>query len=145
MNIAPMSMLVFAGTLSNWFVLLAVLAVIATIVTLVAKSGAAKPITLGPGEPSPEPGQPPRQTGDQMFALKPGDAAPSTISDAGAPSNEVLAMIAAVVCVTLGATARVAKVDPSKPKPGAPHSVEITSPHWSMEGRRQIYSSHQIR
>lgn len=58
------------------------------------------------------------------------------------PPAHVLAIIAAAVRVTFGASARIAQVVPVKPV--AP-SVETLMQQWSMEGRRQIYSSHQIR
>lgn len=68
-----------------------------------------------------------------------GDAKPS---ERTAPAPEVLAIIAAAVRVTFGAGARIAQVVPLK---AAPPSVEVLMQQWSMEGRRQIYSSHQIR
>jgi len=55
-------------------------------------------------------------------------------------SVEIFAAIAAAVAVTLGAKARVAAINlvPSQPAP------ESTL-QWSLEGRRQIYSSHKVR
>lgn len=58
------------------------------------------------------------------------------------PSPEVLAVIAAAVSVTVGPHARIAAVELVKT---APPSVEMLMQQWSVEGRRQIYSSHQIR
>lgn len=58
------------------------------------------------------------------------------------PPPEVLAVIAAAVAVTCGRNARIAEVRAAKPT--AP-SVEALMQQWSVEGRRQIYSSHQIR
>ena len=58
------------------------------------------------------------------------------------PSPEVLAVIAAAVAVTAGPGARIAAVHPVKP---TGPSVEMLMQQWSVEGRRQIYSSHQIR
>lgn len=55
---------------------------------------------------------------------------------------EILAIIAAAVRVTFGAGVRIAQIVPAKP---TPPSVEMLMQQWSMEGRRQIYSSHQIR
>jgi hypothetical protein len=52
---------------------------------------------------------------------------------------EVMALISAAVAMTLGRNARIAAVVPV-PAP----SVEMLQ-QWSIEGRRQIYSSHQIR
>jgi hypothetical protein len=130
MTIVSAAAFAFSSTISNWFVLLAVLAILARIVTLVAKPKGGEKASLAK-----LPELPP--------APKPTEAAIPAIVDAGVPSNEILAMIAAVVRVTLGASARVTEV--SLGKPAAAHPVDIPSPHWSMEGRRQIYSSHQIR
>ena len=58
------------------------------------------------------------------------------------PPPVILAIIAAAVRVTFGAGARIAQVVPLKP---VVPSVETLVQQWSMEGRRQIYSSHQIR
>lgn len=57
-------------------------------------------------------------------------------------SSEMLAVIAAAVAVTAGPRARIAAVLPVK-SPGP--SIETLMQQWSVEGRRQIYSSHQIR
>ena len=53
---------------------------------------------------------------------------------------ETLAVIAASIAATLGPRTRVAAIQPS-----APPNVEMLMQQWSLEGRRQIYSSHQIR
>src|SRR4051794_34677143 len=130
MTIVSAAALDFSSTISNWFVPLAFLAIVARIVSLVA---------------SPKGGErafPPKPT-PLAPAPMPAEAAIPASVDAGVPSNEILAMIAAVVRVTFGASARVTEV--SLGKPAAAHPVDIPSPHWSMEGRRQIYSSHQIR
>ena len=58
------------------------------------------------------------------------------------PPPEVLVILAAAVAVTFGRNARIAEVRSLKP---VATSVEMLMQHWSMEGRRQIYSSHQIR
>jgi len=76
--------------------------------------------------------------------LAPPPAAPAPVAavrDPG-PSPEVLAIIAAAVRMTFGSAARVSQVLPIKT---ANPFVEPLMQHWSMEGRRQIYSSHQIR
>ena len=52
--------------------------------------------------------------------------------------GEVMALIAAAVAVTVGPNARIAAVHPTAP------SLDLLQ-QWSVEGRRQIYSSHQIR
>lgn len=56
-----------------------------------------------------------------------------------APTSETLAIIAAAVAAHLGAQARITSI-----RPGGP-SVEMLMQQWSLEGRRQIYSSHQVR
>jgi hypothetical protein len=53
--------------------------------------------------------------------------------------GEVMALISAAVAMTLGKHARIAAVAPVPAPP-----VELLQ-QWSIEGRRQIYSSHQIR
>lgn len=59
---------------------------------------------------------------------------------APAPSNDLLtAVIAASVASVLGEGAKVASVHQVAP------SVEMLMQQWSMEGRRQIYSSHKVR
>jgi hypothetical protein len=56
-------------------------------------------------------------------------------------SVEVFAAIAAAVAVTLGARARVLAINAAASEPVA----ETSRLQWSMEGRRQIYSSHKVR
>ena len=76
-------------------------------------------------------------------AITPPDVPPKpavtpTAATAG-PSNETLAIIAACVAVTFGDRARIASV-----RPGG-SSLEMFRQQWSVEGRREIYSSHKIR
>ncbi|MDR1279750.1 MAG: hypothetical protein LBK99_02870 [Opitutaceae bacterium] len=66
-------------------------------------------------------------------------AAPDTI---GGIPPDVLAVIAASVTTIVGRNVRIAGVRAVKPKPV---SVEMLMQQWSIEGRRQIYSSHQFR
>jgi len=54
---------------------------------------------------------------------------------------EIFAAIAAAVAVTLGAKARVAAINAAPTEP----VTESSRLQWSMEGRRQIYSSHKVR
>jgi hypothetical protein len=71
------------------------------------------------------------------------DAPPRPVAppaDPGLPP-ELLAVIAAAVAVTAGPHARITAVVPVKAAP----SVETLMQLWSIEGRRQIYSSHQFR
>jgi hypothetical protein len=106
---------------NQWLALLAVLAGVALLMVVVAMTGRWLAAT--------HPAAPPRPV-----------AAPPTV-DAG-PSAEVLVVIAAAVAATFGRGARITGV--AAVKPPAP-SVEALMQQWSVEGRRQIYSSHQIR
>lgn len=74
------------------------------------------------------------------------DAPPRPVSSAtlapavpAGPSDETLAIIAACVAVSFGNRARITAI-----RTGGP-SVETLMQQWSLEGRRQIYSSHQVR
>jgi hypothetical protein len=53
-------------------------------------------------------------------------------------TEQVTVLIAASVAAVLGRGARVVSVKPAT-------SVEMLMQQWSLEGRRQIYSSHQFR
>lgn len=69
--------------------------------------------------------------------------APATATPVVAPSAEVFAAIAAAVAVTFGSKARIASVQPDDST-----EISIIDPsrqQWSIEGRRQIYSSHKVR
>lgn len=70
---------------------------------------------------------------------RPASAAPSAPVVPTGPSDETLAIIAACVAVTFGNRARITAI-----RTGGP-SVETLMQQWSLEGRRQIYSSHQVR
>jgi len=63
------------------------------------------------------------------------------LSPAQELAPEIAAVIAAAVHLTLGAAARVASVSLQ------PDSVSLESAPliWSLEGRRQIYTSHRVR
>jgi hypothetical protein len=113
---------------SIWLALFAVIGVIAVFLLLVALLGrwlAAThpdaPLRLAPPVASP---------------------APAPVIDLGV-SPEITAVIAASVATVLGARARIASVSIAT-APAAP-SVEMLMQQWSMEGRRQIYSSHKVR
>lgn len=69
----------------------------------------------------------------------PSKPAAAPASAASEPSDETMAIIAACVAVTFGNRVRITSV-----RPGGP-SVEMLMQQWSLEGRRQIYSSHQVR
>ncbi|HVU32387.1 MAG TPA: OadG family protein [Opitutaceae bacterium] len=107
---------------NQWLALLAILAGIAVFMAAVAGVGQWLAAT------HPDPAARPT----------PVTAAPAPVDGTAPP--EVLAVIAASVAVTLGARARVAAVIPIKTTP----PLEQLQP-WSVEGRRQIYSSHRIR
>ena len=57
-------------------------------------------------------------------------------------SPEILAIIASAVNVTVGPRAQISAVSLL---PAHAPSVEVLMQQWSLEGRRQIYSSHQVR
>jgi hypothetical protein len=62
------------------------------------------------------------------------------IAKSDEPSVEIFAAIAAAIAVTLGNKARIASINPV-----AEPVTESSRLQWSMEGRRQIYSSHKVR
>jgi hypothetical protein len=106
---------------NQWLALLAALAGVALLMFAVAATGRWLAAT--------HPTSPPRAT------------APAAPAYDG-PTPEVLVVIAAAISATFGRQARIAEVHAIKPV--AP-SVESLMQQWSVEGRRQIYSSHQIR
>lgn len=67
--------------------------------------------------------------------------AASPVSETELPP-ETMAVIACAVRVAFGSQAQVASV--SLASPHAP-SVEALMLQWSLEGRRQIYTSHKVR
>jgi hypothetical protein len=79
-------------------------------------------------------------THPEPAALPAAITAPAAGGDA--PTPELLAVIAAAVAVTAGPRSRITAVVPVKP---ATPNLEMLMQQWSVEGRRQIYSSHQIR
>lgn len=58
-----------------------------------------------------------------------------TTADAGSPSPELTAAIAAAIHVCLGAEHRIASIVP----------VEPPAHDWALEGRRQIHSARKVR
>jgi hypothetical protein len=109
---------------SIWLALFAMLGAIAIFLLLVAM--------LGRWLAATHPDAPPR----------PVVASPEPVAATGL-TPEITAVIAASIATVLGARARVAAVRLA-PAPVAP-SVEMLMQQWSMEGRRQIYSSHKVR
>jgi hypothetical protein len=107
---------------NQWLALLAILAGIAVFLVVVAAVG-------------------------RWLAATHPEPAPRAVSTPPAPvvqepTPEVLAVIAAAVATTLGASARVTSVEIVPPH--APN-VESLMVQWSLEGRRQIYTSHKVR
>lgn len=126
---------------SQWLALFAVLGGIAGFVALIAVAGQ----WLARTHPT-TPAQTDTHAG--AHAPTPAAAASPVAAPAAAPARvdgltpEVLAVIAAAVAATVGPRARIAAIVPTQP--GTP-SIEMLMQQWSVEGRRQIYSSHQIR
>lgn len=58
----------------------------------------------------------------------------------GAVPPEIVAVIAAAAAATVGARHRIVSISPVRGP-----SVESLMQQWSFEGRRAIYSSHQLR
>ncbi len=113
---------------NQWLALLAVLVGVAFLMAFIALVGR----WLAATHPD---------NGKRRAAAVPQQSAAAAPADNGF-TPEVLAVIASAVAVTLGSKARITAVVPIKP---ATPSVEMLMQQWSVEGRRQIYSSHQIR
>ncbi|MDR0901764.1 MAG: hypothetical protein LBM92_03230 [Opitutaceae bacterium] len=74
------------------------------------------------------------------FAAKSSAKAAAPVApDIDSISPEVLAAIAASISVVLGPKARIAEIRTPAP------SVEALMQVWALEGRRQIYTSHNLR
>ncbi len=106
---------------SVWLALLAVVACIAVFLVLVALFGR----WLAATHPAPPP-----------------PAEPVVAPDPVGASAVTAAIIAAAVATMLGERARITAIRLAT-TPGP--SVEMLMQQWSMEGRRQIYSSHKVR
>lgn len=109
---------------NQWLALIAILACTAALMVAVASVGRWLAATH-PAEP-----------------VKPAASAATPAAAEAGPgitSPETLAIIAACVVTTFGRNARITQI-----RTGGP-SVEMLMQQWSLEGRRQIYSSHQIR
>lgn len=107
---------------NQWLALLAILAGVAVLMVAVAAVGRWLAATHPDAPPKPS-------------------AAKSDIPVIEGTSPETLAVIAAAIAATIGGPARIASVRAITAAP----SVEMLMQQWSIEGRRQIYSSHQIR
>lgn len=107
---------------NQWLALLAVLAGVAVFMAVIAAIGR----WLAATHPQP--------------VLPPG-ASPEDVDVDLSPSPQIVAVIAAAVSSQIGARARIASIRPAHAGP----SVEMLMQQWSLEGRRQIYSSHQVR
>lgn len=76
-------------------------------------------------------------------ASAPQEATASSNAAAASPSPEVFAVIAAAVAATFGSKAQIASIN--KVPVAAEEETSGGRLQWSMEGRRQIYSSHKVR
>jgi len=108
---------------SQWLALLLILALVAVFILLVAAVGR----WLAATHPA------------ASEKIAPGCAA--TPASSGL-KPELLAAIIASVSSDLGPGARITAI---RPTPVKPPSVEGLMLQWSLEGRRQIYSSHKVR
>jgi len=112
----------------QWLALLALLvAIAALVVAIIGLRRAPARVPLPVPAPSPAPSQP-------LVAA----AAAAAVAPVAELTHETLAIIAACVAMTYGRRARIAAVNP-----GA--AGDLALQQWSIEGRRQIYSSHQVR
>lgn len=110
---------------NQWLALLAMMAIVAVFVIAVAGLGRWLAAT------HPDPVKKPSAATVQPEV-------PLATSDQLTP--QVCAAIAAAVAVTYGSRARIAAVQTAHFP-----SVETLMQQWSLEGRRQIYSSHKVR
>jgi hypothetical protein len=69
-------------------------------------------------------------------AAAPAPAAHTASADNATIPSHILAAIAAAVHVTLGGRHRVLSIIPAPPS---------SAPSWSVEGRREVFSSHHVR
>jgi membrane glycosyltransferase len=86
------------------------------------------------------PDEPAKPVVSTESAPTPAPTTPLATSTNSETPAEIFATIAAAVAVTLGAKARVTAINlvPAQSAPESPLQ-------WSLEGRRQIYSSHKVR
>lgn len=77
---------------------------------------------------------------DPVARTRPAPAVPAVAPGATEITPQVQAAIAAAVHVALGSSARITSVVLQQPP-----SVENLMLTWSLEGRRQIYTSHKVR
>jgi hypothetical protein len=113
-----------------WMNLVWVLVGIAIFVCLLAAVGR----WLASTHPDPEPRV-------SAFSPTPAPAAPAATPPA-ATDPEIEVIIAAAVHAALGGSARIMAV---VPKEQVKMSVDSLMLQWSLEGRREIYSSHRVR
>jgi hypothetical protein len=111
---------------NQWLALLAMLGLIAIFIALVAVIGRILAATH-PDNPQPAKKQVVEHDNKADLATS-------------APSPELMAVISAAVAATLGHKAHIVAVQTMH----AP-SVETLMLQWSLEGRREIYTSHRIR
>ena len=129
MNLAlPLAQTSIAPLFGNqWLALLAVLGGVAIFMIAIAVAGR----WLAATHPDPA-----------NDATRAGTApTPKEIVSGSPTSPELIAVIAAAVASEVGRNARISLIRPLTPS----IAVETLMQQWSLEGRRQIYSSHQIR
>jgi predicted lipid-binding transport protein (Tim44 family) len=119
---------------NQWLALFVILGSVTAFILAIASVGRWLAATH-PAEPA-TPAQPPVVVAEPV--VKEAPPAPAARPDSSA---EIFAAIAAAVAVTLGAKARITAVSPALTEPTA----DTSRLQWSMEGRRQIYSSHKVR
>jgi len=79
---------------------------------------------------------------DPVPRARPASGAAVTAGASVALAPEIAAAIAAAVHVALGASAKVTSVSLQSEQPVSVENLMLT---WSLEGRRQIYTSHKVR
>jgi hypothetical protein len=114
---------------NQWLALLAILAGVTVFLFAVAALGRWLASTH-PDAPAPAPAP----------ASAVAASAPVAATDSEVPAN-IFAIISAAVAVTFGSKARIAGINSGD----ASGSTDYSRQQWSMEGRRQIYSSHKVR
>ncbi len=123
-----------AGDSGNkWLVLAIILSCVAIFIALIALFGRILAATHPDEKKKPAPAPVQVATPAPVVADVPN-------AGTGTPSEHVLAVIAAAVATVCGPKARIAGLQTAKPP-----SVEALMQMWSLEGRRQIYTSHNPR
>jgi len=122
---------------NQWLALFVILGSVTAFLLAIAAIGRWLAATH-PDEPA-KPVQPVVAT-ESVPSPTPTPAAPLATSTSSETPAEIFATIAAAVAVTLGARARVTAVNLVTAQTAPESTLQ-----WSLEGRRQIYSSHKVR